>query len=204
MGVGHNKESHKKTRKEQNANADIYHHPVEKEAQIIKVMANCSVPCPTKVLEVFAGKGNLTKVYKDNFGANVLAMKKENTGNSFDYIYQLRANKKKFDWIDIDSYGYPDKFFPVVFELMKPQCTLVFTFPIVGVNCLNGITEQHFYTFYRGIPTIGDVVAKITDWGLREWILSSLVDVEKIKRIYRFIFKCKRIKATELCNVRNR
>ncbi len=27
---------------------------------------------------------------------------------------------------------------------------------------------------------------------------------EKIKRIYRFVFLCKRAKATELCNVRNR
>jgi hypothetical protein len=155
------------------------------------------------LLEVFAGKGNLTEFYKFK-GAKVTALSKGTTGDGFDYIHQLRADKKKFAWIDIDSYGYPDKFFPVVFELMKETCVLVFTFPIVGVNCLNGITEQHFYTWYRGVPTIGDVVARITDDALREWFLASLIDVKKIKRIYRFVFFCRRVKATEMCNVRNR
>ena len=155
------------------------------------------------VLEVFAGQGNLTEFYT-GCGCRVEAMTKEKFGSSFDAIYKLRADRKKYDLIDIDSYGYPDKFFPVVFEMLKDEGTLVFTFPIVGVNCLNGITEQHFYTFYRGIPTIGDVVGQITDWGLREWIMTSLVDIQKIKRIYRFVFHCSRKKATEMCNVRNR
>ena len=131
-------------------------------------------------------------------------MTREDFGDSFDAIYKLRGAKKKYDLIDIDSYGYPDRFFPVVFEMMKPECLLVFTFPIVGINCLNGIAEQHFYTFYRCKPTIGDVVGRITDWALREWIITSLRDVVKIKRIYRFVFYCRRVKATEMCNVRNR
>ena len=131
-------------------------------------------------------------------------MTREDFGDSFDAIYKLRGAKKKYDLIDIDSYGYPDRFFPVVFEMMKPECLLVFTFPIVGINCLNGIAEQHFYTFYRCKPTIGDVVGRITDWALREWIITSLRDVVKIMRIYRFVFYCRRVTATEMCNVRNR
>lgn len=193
---GHSADTHKKTRLKQALNDDDYHHPIEKVEQLKKfeIYGN--------ILEVFAGQGNLTEYYKQ-FG-KVTAMTKEEFGNSFNAIYKLRGENKKYDIIDIDSYGYPDKFFPVVFEMMKDKCLLIFTFPIVGVNCLNGITEQHFYTFYHTIPTIGDVVGKITDWGMREWILCSLKDVQKIKRIYRFVFECNKVKATEMCNVKNK
>ena len=196
MVYGHSKKSHRRTRASQSLNEDDYHHPKEKMEQLEKI------DIAGDILEVFAGKGNLTGYYQKL--GTVTAMTKESFGNSFSAIYKLRAEGKKYDLIDIDSYGYPDKFFPVAFELLKEESTLVFTFPIIGINCLNGIMQQHFYTFYKGVPSIGDVVGKRTDWALREWILASLVDVVKIKRIYRFIFKCKRVKATEMCNVRNR
>lgn len=183
-------------RRQQKLNADKYHNPKEKMNQLDKLSLE------GEVLEVFAGEGNLTKYYEGR-GCKVTAMTKK-LGNSFDYIYVLRGKRKKYDVIDIDSYGYPDRFFPVVFEMMRDECLLIFTFPIVGINILNGIVEQHFSTFYGGVPTIGDVVGRITDWALREWRLASLVDVVKIKRIYRFVFLCNRVKATELCNVRNR
>ena len=109
------------------------------------------------------------------------------------------------DVIDIDSYGYPDLFFPVVFEMMHDEALLVFTFPIVGVNCVNGIVEQHFINFWHSDrPSIGDITGVLTDQALRNWYLISLVDVVKIKRIWRFMFDCKRVKATEMCNVKNR
>jgi len=197
MTVGHNKEKHKSTRLKQCLNDNEYHHPKEKMKQLDRIEFG------KDVLEVFAGKGNLTEYYR-NRGCFVTPMTKEEFGNSFNAIYKLRGENKKYDLVDIDSYGYPDKFFPVIFEMLKDKSFLVFTFPIVGVNCLNGISQQHFYTFYRGIPTIGDVVGQITDWALREWILVSLYDVVKIRRIYRFVFKCQKVKATEMCNVRNR
>lgn len=204
MGTGHSKESHREIRKQQKMNVKDYHHPDEKIAQLNKFYSYIKGKHgDNEILEVFAGKGNLTEYYK-NISINVTAMNKEALGSSFDAIYKLRAEKKKYDVIDIDSYGYPDRFFPVVFEMMRDNCLLVFTFPIVGVNCLNGIAEQHFYTFYFQKPTIGTVVGRITDWALREWFLVSLLDVVKIKRIYRFVFDCRRVKATEMCNVRNR
>ena len=88
---------------------------------------------------------------------------------------------------------------------LKDNGYLIFTFPVVGVNCLNGITEQHYINFWRSNrPTIGDVVGCITDFSLRTWQLAKLVDVVKIKRIWRFIFSIERQKATELCNTKNR
>lgn len=199
MSYGHSPESHKKTRKGQKDNSNKYHHPVEKTAQLLDNIDYIN----GDILEVFSNPGNLTNFYKE-YG-NVESMTRQTHGDSFTAIYKLRFENKKYDVIDIDSYGYPDKFFPVVFELMKDECTLVFTFPVVGVNCLNGITEQHFINFWRSSrPTIGDVTGVLTDFALRNWYVISLVDVRKINRIWRFMFKCKRHKATELCNVKNR
>ena len=198
--TGHNKETHKAIRNGQKKNLDEYHHPDEKIEQLENYEEYFK---GKKILEVFGGQGNLTKYYSQ-FG-KVTSMNRKDFGSSFDAIYKLRGEKKKYDVIDIYSYGYPDKFFPVVFEMMKDECLLVFTFPVVGVNCLNGITEQHFINFWRSSrPTIGDVVGILTDFALREWYVISLEDVRKIKRIWRFVFKCKRIKATEMCFVKNR
>lgn len=197
--TGHSAKSHKIIRKKQSLNLDEYHHPIEKINQLKKFNFNNS-----KILELFAGKGNLSKYY-NSISNNVLSLSKETTGDSFEYIYKIRSERKKFDLIDIDSYGYPDKFFPVIFDCLKDKSYLIFTFPVVGVNCLNGIMEQHFINFWRSArPTIGDVVGTITDSSLRNWQLAKLVDVVKIKRIWRFVFYIEKQKATELCNVKNR
>ena len=199
MAYGHSKQSHKRIRSGQSFNMDYYHHSAEK----VRQLKDFTQYLKGSILEVFAGKGNLTDYYKE-FG-KVTAMTKDEFGSSFDAIYKLRGERKTFDVIDIDSYGYPDLFFPVVFELMNDECFLVFTFPVVGVNCLNGITEQHFITFWRSIrPTIGDVTGILTDLALRNWYRISLLDISKIRRIWRFAFLCKRVKATEMCNVKNR
>ena len=204
MAYGHSPESHKDTRKGQKNNLDKYHHPQEKIDQLEKFS---QYTLDQDILEVFGGQGNLTKYYESALDTkgSVTSLTKDTTGDSFDYIYKLRGERKKYGVIDIDSYGYPDKFFPVIFEMMKDECLLVFTFPIVGVNCLNGITEQHYINFWRSDrPTIGDVTGILTDFALRNWYLISLLDVQKIDRIWRFVFLCKRQKATELCGVKNR
>ena len=116
----------------------------------------------------------------------------------------MKFPKKKYNIIDIDSYGYPDLFFPVVFEMIKDRGLLIFTFPVIGVNCLNGIQEQHFITFWRNTrPTVGDITGILTDMALRSWHLLKLLDVQKIDRIYRFVYQCNRVKATEMTNVKN-
>lgn len=197
--IGHNALTHKIIRAKQKSNQDDYHHPIEK---INQLEAHKDL-IKGDILEVFAGCGNLTTYYKQ-FG-EVTAMTKDEFGSSFDAIYKLRGNCNRYDFIDIDSYGYPDLFFPVVFELMKQKSVLIFTFPIVGVNALNGITEQHFINFWRSSrPTIGDITGVLTDMALRNWMLLSLIDIKKIKRIWRLMYICEKQKATDLCNVKNR
>lgn len=198
--TGHTAESHKLTRKAMKDNDDKYHHPVEKIAQLKEFQYLFQ---DGKILEVFGGAGNLTKYYQKV--GEVTSMTKETTGDSFHSIYALRAERKKYKLIDIDSYGYPDKFFPLVFEMLEDEGYIVFTFPILGVNALNGIVEQHFINFWHSDrPSIGDIIGVLTDQALREWKLLSLIDARKIKRIWRILVKAKRVKATEMTNVKNR
>ena len=93
----------------------------------------------------------------------------------------------------------------IIFKLMKKDCLLIITFPVIGVQCLNGIYEQHFVNNWKSTrPTTGDVIGATTDYGLRHWYLPKLVDLKKIKPIWRFIFDCERVKATEFTGTRNR
>ena len=70
---------------------------------------------------------------------------------------------------------------------------------------LHGIVEQHFINFWRSArPSTGDVVGAVTDYGLKYWYLPKLIDVVKIKPIWRYVFECERVKATEFCSTRNR
>lgn len=194
-----NSEKHQIVRAAQSNNADSHHHPVEKMLQLDELKNYIY----GDILEVFGGQGNLTKYYSKL--GKVTPLTKETTGDSFDYIYKLRAENKLYDVIDIDSYGYPSKFFPVVFEMIKDEGLLIFTFPVLGVQCVNGIVEQHFINFWGSArPTIGDVTGKVTDFALREWKIASLISVRKIKPIWRLAFLVKQEKATLFCNVRNR
>ena len=60
--------------------------------------------------------------------------------------------------------------FPINFEMIKDEGLLIFTFPVIGVQCVNGIVEQHFINFWGSAePTIGDVTGVITDHALRDW-----------------------------------
>ena len=194
-----NSEKHIKVRIAQATNKDSHHHQKEKIEHLNIVKEHIY----GDILEVFGGQGNLTSYYRTL--GNVTSMTKQTHGDSFHSIYKLRAERKSYDVIDIDGYGYPSKFFPVVFEMIKDEGLLIFTFPVIGVQCVNGIVEQNFVNFWGTTrPTIGDIVGKITDYSLREWKLATLLSVRKIKPIWRFAFLIKREKATLFCNVRNR
>jgi hypothetical protein len=190
---------HKRLRESQAANADKHHHPEEKLEQLEFYKNQIS----GDILEVFAGEGNLTKFYKEQ--GSVTACTRDVTGDSFKYVYKLAAEGKKFNVIDIDGYGYPSNFMDVIWKLMRPDCLLILTYPVVGVQCVNGIYEQHYVNHWKSSrPTVGDVIGATTDYALRHWYVPKLIDVKKIKPIWRFIFNCERVKATEFTGTRNR
>ena len=172
-----NSQKHIRVRSLQAENAHTHHHPTEKIYQLQELEQHIY----GDILEVFGGQGNLTRHY-EKLG-DVTSLTKETTGDSFEYIYKLRAENRLYDVIDIDSYGYPSKFFPLIFEMIKDEGLLIFTFPVIGVQCVNGIVEQHFINFWGSArPTIGDVTGVITDHALRDWKIASLISVEKLNQ----------------------
>ena len=190
---------HERLRIKQSDYLDSHHHPQEKLKQLNKVDDYIY----GDILELFAGQGNLSDYYKQK--GNLYQCTKENTGDSFQHLFELINNRKRFDVVDIDSYGYPSQLMDNVWHVMKPTSTLIITFPVMGVQCINGIVEQHFINFWKSArPTTGDVIGAVTDYGLKYWYLPKLVDVVKIKPIWRFVFQCVRVKATEFCTTRNR
>ena len=68
--TGHTAQTHKNIRKNQSLNLDDYHHPVEKIEQLKRFNFN-----DLKILEVFAGKGNLSKYY-NTISKDVLSLNK--------------------------------------------------------------------------------------------------------------------------------
>ena len=111
---------HDVVRAKQKQNDNEVHHPDEKINQIKKVFAefewdNDKNP---KILEMFAGQGNLTNIYEAYGDVTAYDKKHLKTGDSFLEYHRLIADKKKFDIIDLDPYGFPNRFFPDVFLLI--------------------------------------------------------------------------------------
>jgi hypothetical protein len=200
--------------KENNANV---HHPNQKANQIKRVLSGIDL----SILELFAGHGNCTKVYSDYgevtaFEKNAKVFKSllENTNDcqmvqchkadSYLEYHRLVFLGLKFDVVDIDPYGFPNRFFPDVFLLIDDGILFV-TMPKPYVNILNGITATHLISYYgEQNPSEKTIIERICLWGLCHWRKVELIDSMDCKSIWRFAFKVNRIKATEYTGVKNR
>ena len=121
------------------------------------------------ILELFAGQGNCTRIYKE-FGTVFSYDKKYlNTGDSYYVFHQLISEKKKYDVIDLDPYGFPSRFFPDIFLLIDNGIMFI-TMPKPYVNILNGIIATHL-TVYFGEPNPSKetIIQKIMSYGLCHW-----------------------------------
>lgn len=212
---------HDIVRQKQAENSNEVHHPNEKIAQIKKVLPSYCGWGDLSILELFAGHGNLTKVYS-KFGevlaneikksvfeklvenTESLMLVKCNNVDSFIDFHQLIALKQKFDVIDIDAYGFPSRFFPDVFLLLNKGVLFV-TMPKPYVNILNGITAAHLTSYFgEPNPSQKTIVEKIALYGLCHWRKVELIDSIDCKSIWRFAFHVEKVKATEYTGVRNR
>jgi len=192
---------HDVVRKRQKENCSSAHHPDEKISQLQRILKNKT---GLKILELFSGQGNLTNYYKNH--GDVLAYDKKHlkTGDSFLIFHSLIFEKKKYDVIDLDPYGFPNRFFPDIFLLI--DCGLLFvTMPKPSVNILNGITQTHLISYYgEPNPSKKTIVEKIVLFGLCHWRQVELIDDIDLKSIWRFVFNVKKVKATEYTGVKNR
>jgi len=212
---------HDIVRERQSSNCESAHHPEEKKQQVKRVLSEHSGWGDLSILELFAGHGNLTKLYCD-YG-EVLAYEKK--GAVFDKLVSntqdcmlLRCEKvdsyreyhgliylkQSFDVIDIDPYGFPNRFFPDIFLLINHGILFV-TMPKPYVNILNGITQTHLITYYGDHnPSQETIINRIALWGLSHWRQVSLIDSIDLDSVWRFAFEVKRVKATDYTGVKNR
>jgi tRNA G26 N,N-dimethylase Trm1 len=208
---------HDITRAKQKQNADEVHHPDEKINQIRNVLSGYDL----SILEFFSGNGNCTKVYSE-YG-EVLAFEKNaavyeslfqnvrdcalvqcNKADSFLEFHRLIFLKQKFDVVDLDPYGFPNRFFPDIFLLID-KGTLFVTMPKPYVNILNGITASHLISYYgEQNPSKENIIERIVLWGLCHWRKVELIDEIDCKSVWRFAFSVEKVKATDYTGVRNR
>lgn len=212
---------HDIVRKKQFDYCDTVHHPDEKINQIKTVLDEICGWGDLSILELFAGQGNLTKVYAE-YGeviANEYKLKVFeklldnvqdcmlvhcNRVDSYLDFHQLIALKQKFDVIDLDPYGFPNRFFPDVFLLIDKGVMFI-TMPKPFVNILNGITQTHLISYYgEHNPSKEKIIERIVLWGLCHWRKIELIDCVDCKSVWRFAFNVEKVKSTEYTGVRNR
>ncbi len=212
---------HDVTRKKQNEYCDTKHHPNHKIKQIKTVLNECCGWSDLSILELFAGRGNLTKIYAeygevianeykkkvfDKLTENVkeCALVHCNNVDSFLDFHQLIALKQKFDVVDLDPYGFPNRFFPDVFLLIEKGVLFV-TMPKPYVNILNGITQTHLSSYYgEQNPSKDKIINRLVLWGLCHWRKVQLINSMDYKSVWRFAFSVERVKATEYTGTKNR
>ena len=119
-------------------------------------------------------------------------------------FHKLIHDKKHYDIVDVDPYGFPSRFFPDIFLLMQDSY-LFLTFPKPYVNILNGITQTHLASYYgNSNPSFEEVVERIANFGICHWRKVVLIDSVDLKSVWRMAFKVTKVKATEYTGVKNR
>ena len=191
---------HDIVRKKQSENDKEVHHPEEKINQIYQYLSGKNL----KILELFSGQGNLTKHYK-NFGEVFCYDKKYlRTGDSFLAAHKLISEKKIYDIIDLDPYGFPNRFMPHIFLLINDGYMFI-TMPKPYVNILNGITRTHLISYYgEHNPDIDSILERWVLWGLCYWRKIQILDILDLKSVWRICIKINKVKATEYTGVKNR
>jgi len=192
---------HDIVRKKQSENSAEVHHPNQKINQIYSFLKYNK---KYKILELFCGRGNLTEHY-ENFGKTDCYDKKyKKTGDSFVEFHRLIAEKKIYNIIDLDPYGFPNRFFPDIFLLIEDGYMFV-TMPKPYVNILNGITRTHLISYYgEHNPSIDIILKQFVMWGLCHWRKVEVCDVLDCKSIWRIVLKVEKVKSTEYTGVKNR
>lgn len=192
---------HDIVREKQNKNSNEVHHPDNKIKQIKSVLCNKN---NLSILELFAGRGNLTNIYMEYGTVYAFDKKWLKTGDSYIQFHKLISEKKIYDVIDIDPYGFPNRFFPDIFLLIE-KGFLFITMPKPYVNILNGITQTHLISYYgEQNPSEQKIIERIVLWGLCHWRKVELISSIDCKSIWRFCFCVEKVKATDYTGVKNR
>lgn len=202
---------HKVRRLKQSDNDDRYKHTAEKRAQAKPILDGLTrdIDRPLQILETHCGFGGMTPLYnqygevlsidiKGNRAKTVGSMGMEGVtalrADSVLECHRLKANRCRFDVVDVDPYGLPSRYFPHIFSLIEDG-VLFLTFPVYGVAQMNKITIAHYDAFW-GIDSSGGYVEKIQEGLVRYAFMEGrgieVVAAEKINRVFRFCISVKK------------
>ena len=202
----------------QRDNDDLMHHPNEKINQLGKHISVLDADRDLNVLELFGGYGNLTEQYLKLGTTTVLEKDTKKVqhlkdtykeadvikADSFLKIYDLIYNKNKYDIVDVDPYGFPNRLFPHIYLTMEDSLFFV-TMPKPYVNVLNALTQTHLTSYFKHQnPSIETIIEQFCSWGLCHWRYVQLLDCIDLKSVWRICFHVKKVKATEYTNTVNR
>lgn len=191
---------HDIVRSRQRENILSTNHVYEKKRQVDRVLGGNS---GLKILELFSGDGYLTGALSC-YGDVISLDKKHGTGDSFIEYHRFIADKKKFDVVDADPYGFPSRLLPDIFLLIDDGIFFV-TVPIASVNIPNGITKTHLHCYYGSdSPDIDQISTKMAEYGLCHWREVVEIDCVKMGRMWRIAYSVKKVKSTDYTGVRNR
>ena len=192
---------HDVVRQRQYNNDGLAHHPKHKSIQIDKCLEGKS---GLKILELFSGRGNTTRILEKYGEVDAYDKTYLKTGDSYLVYHKLISEKKKYDVIDLDPYGFPSRFFPDIFLLIDNGIMFI-TMPKPSVNILNGITQTHLMVYFGDKnPSKETIIKKIAVFGLCHWRQIECINYVDLKSVWRFAFHVKKVKATEYTGVRNR
>lgn len=176
------------------SNADSHHHPKEKREQIENVLEGKS---ELNILELFAGQGNTTKILGQYGEVQAYDRKYLKTGDSYLVFHRLISEKKTYDVIDLDPYGFPTRFFPDVFLLIEDGYMFI-TMPKPFVNVLNAMTQTHLTAYFgEGNPPLEKIQERFVLYGLCHWRKVEFIDTIDLGRLWRFALRVQKVKATE-------
>jgi hypothetical protein len=179
----------------------MYHHPAEKINQINQILQNKSFNKDFKILELFCGKGNLTKEYK-KYGTVVSLDKIYGGLDSYQIFHNMIYNKELFNLIDLDPYGYPVRFFPDIFLLIKDGFLIVTFSKLTKANKWTLKLMESYFNVKK--PTKDQIVRTLCNEGMKHWRLVKEIDYLDLGKVHRIAFSVKRVNACEYCGTTNR
>jgi 5-bromo-4-chloroindolyl phosphate hydrolysis protein len=188
MNFDRYKKVRKKITLKQKTNHPDIHHPQQKITQINKILKNKK---DLSIIEFFAGHGNLTPIYSkygsiESYDKNTLK-----TGDSFILYHKMISEKRKFDVIDLDPYGFPNRFFPDIFLLLKKNGYIFITMPKPYINILNTYFKDQLNSYYNNYnPDSKLVKEKIIQFAMCHRKKLKLKDEIDLGRLWRYCFKC--------------
>jgi hypothetical protein len=175
-----------------------YTHPKEKEAQIRLVLGNRRY---FNILELFAGNGNLTKVYQDylykGFGKIHSYDIKTTKEDSFRLFHKFIYQEETYDIIDIDPFGFPCRLFPDIFMLIDyGYLFLTFCKPhkIHPSSHLSLFLKCYFG---EEIPRLDNILTGVKKYSNFHWRDANVVNVLDLPGVWRIAFSVTKVMAKE-------